>query len=332
MLRVSTTLPQSDSSAGIRNSRRAARAELVGTAAPLLTAAVRMLTHLLPNVGRPAHQAATPLNIDAGRHDVVVCRLGPRVIADAERVRHSRRAAPVGRRLASDADSRARPPLLPGMAGATNARDPNWSTATLSPSSIRWPTSMRHSSGHSLCRFPGGACCTRNIVPSDARALDVGCGTGRELKAIRRLLHRGEVVGIDLAAETVLRSCEAARASGLDHTAFAQADVGELPVEFDQAFDLVYCCLAHHHYPDPPAAAGSHSPRLTEGRYPCNRRPRAAWFNTFAAPVAKWSDPGWISFHTEQGFRDLLLGAGFGRVRWHELLPGFTLVFAQRTD
>ncbi len=46
--------------------------------------------------------------------------------------------------------------------------------------------------------------------------------------------------------------------------------------------------------------------------------------------MAKWSDPGWISFHTEQGVRDLLLGAGFARVRWQELLPGFALVLAQR--
>ena len=171
-----------------------------------------------------------------------------------------------------------------------------------------------------------------HLVPNDARALDAGCGTGRELKAVARLLHRGEVVGIDLAAEMVLRAWEAARASGLDHTAFAQADVGDLPTEFDQAFDLVYCCLAHHHYPDPPAAARAIHRALRKGGIYAIVDPGPAWFNTFAAPVAKWSDPGWISFHTEQGFRDLLLGAGFGRVRWHELLPGFTLVIAQRTD
>ena len=38
------------------------------------------------------------------------------------------------------------------------------------------------------------------------------------------------------------------------------------------------------------------------------------------------------AFHTEQGFRDLLLGAGFARVRWQELLPGFALVLAQRAS
>ena len=48
--------------------------------------------------------------------------------------------------------------------------------------------------------------------------------------------------------------------------------------------------------------------------------------------MAKWVGSGWISFHTEQGFRDLLLGAGFARVRWQELLPGFALVLAQRAS
>ena len=170
-----------------------------------------------------------------------------------------------------------------------------------------------------------------DIVPGDARALDAGCGTGRELKAVARVLDRGEVVGIDLAAEMVQRSHQAARASGLDHTAFAQADVGNLPAEFDEAFDVVYCCLAHHHYPDPPAAARSIHRALRVGGIYAIVDPGPSWFNAVAAPMAKWSDPGWISFHSHQAFRDLLLGAGFGRVRWHELLPGFALVIAQRT-
>ena len=59
-------------------------------------------------------------------------------------------------------------------------------------------------------------------------------------------------------------------------------------------------------------------------------RPVQDLIDQYNAVMAKWSDPGWISFHTEQGFRDLLLGAGFARVRWQELLPGFALVLAQR--
>jgi SAM-dependent methyltransferase len=169
-----------------------------------------------------------------------------------------------------------------------------------------------------------------DLVPRDARALDAGCGAGRELKAVAHLLEHGEVVGIDLAAEMVREAHGAARAAGLDNTAFAQADVGELPTELAGSFDLVYCCLAHHHYPDPPAAARAIHGALRPGGVYAIVDPGPSWFVASAAPLARWSDPGWISFHTHDEFRRLLLGAGFARVRWQELLPGFALVLAQK--
>lgn len=168
------------------------------------------------------------------------------------------------------------------------------------------------------------------LLPSDARVLDAGCGAGRELKEVARRLPRGEVVGVDLAEGMVRQARSAARAAGLAHTAFAQADVGDLPAEFEGAFDLVYCCLAHHHYPDPPAAARSIRRALRPGGLYAIVDPGPAWFTATAAPFARAADPGWISFHTPRQFRDLLLGAAFDRVRWHELLPGFGLVLAQR--
>lgn len=169
------------------------------------------------------------------------------------------------------------------------------------------------------------------LVPRDARALDAGCGAGRELKQVARLLTRGEVVGIDLAAEMVLHARASARAAGLDHTAFAQADVGALPSEFDQAFDLVYSCLAHHHYPDPAAAARQIHRVLRPGGLYAVVDPGPSWFTRSAAPLARSSDPGWISFHTPEMFREVVLQAGFERFRWHELLPGFGLALAQRS-
>jgi ubiquinone/menaquinone biosynthesis C-methylase UbiE len=170
----------------------------------------------------------------------------------------------------------------------------------------------------------------RDLVPNDARALDAGCGAGRELKAMAQLVDRGEVVGIDLAEAMVHEARRAAHAAGLDNTAFAQADVGDLPAEFAGSFDLVYCCLAHHHYPDPPATARAIHQVLRPGGVYAIIDPGPSWFTTSAAALARWSDPGWISFHTQPEFRELLRGAGFARVRWHELLPGFALVLAQR--
>jgi ubiquinone/menaquinone biosynthesis C-methylase UbiE len=167
-------------------------------------------------------------------------------------------------------------------------------------------------------------------LPRDARLLDAGCGPGRELQQMARLVPDGEVVGIDLAAGMVLSAHRAARAAGLDHCAFYQSDVGELPEEFNNQFDLVYSCLAHHHYPEPPTATTAILRCLRPGGVYCVVDPGPDWYNKISAPIAKWADPGWIGFHTPEQFRSLMQNAGFARTGWQELLPGFGLAIGQK--
>jgi ubiquinone/menaquinone biosynthesis C-methylase UbiE len=164
----------------------------------------------------------------------------------------------------------------------------------------------------------------------DARLLDAGCGAGRELRRMARLVPDGEVVGVDLAAGMVNAAHRAARAHGLDHCAFFQADVGALPEAFAGAFDLVYSSLAHHHYPDPPAATREVLRCLRPGGVYCVVDPGPEWFTTLSAPLAKETDPGWIGFHTPAAFRRLFAEAGFARTGWRELLPGFGLAVGQK--
>ena len=169
----------------------------------------------------------------------------------------------------------------------------------------------------------------RYIGP-DARVLDAGCGPGRELERVARLVPQGEVVGVDLAAGMVRSAHRAARAKVLDHCAFFQADVGRLPRAFTGAFDLIYNCLAHHHYPEPAAAAASVLRCLRPGGVYCVVDPGPAWFNRMSAPFAARTDPGWIGFHTPEEFRALFERAGFARTAWIELLPGFGLAVGQK--
>ena len=167
-------------------------------------------------------------------------------------------------------------------------------------------------------------------LPPDARVLDAGCGPGEELKRVARLVPDGEVVGIDLAAGMAVMAHRAARAAGLDHCAFFQADVGALPVVFKDNFDLIYNCLAHHHYPEPATAAREMLRCLRPGGLYCVVDPGPAWYNALSAPLAKWADPGWIGFHTPEEFRRLLSEAGFARTAWFDLLPGFGLAVGQK--
>jgi ubiquinone/menaquinone biosynthesis C-methylase UbiE len=168
------------------------------------------------------------------------------------------------------------------------------------------------------------------FLKADARVLDSGCGPGRELLRVARLVPKGEVVGIDLAARMVTTAHRAVRASGLNNCAFFQADAGALPQTFKGQFDVIYNCLAHHHYPDPPAAAVSALRCLRDGGYYCVIDPGPEWYNRMSAGLAKWADPGWISFHTPDRFRSLLQEAGFARVLWFDLLPGFGLVVGEK--
>ncbi len=167
-------------------------------------------------------------------------------------------------------------------------------------------------------------------LPRNARVLDAGCGPGRELLRVARLVPDGEVVGIDLAAGMVITAHRAARASGIDNCAFFQADVGELPQAFTGKFDLVYNCLSHHHYPEPAAATACVLRCLRPGGIYGVVDPGPAWYNVLSAPIAKWADPGWIGFHTPEQFRSLFRDAGFSRTSWFELLPGFGVAVGQK--
>jgi ubiquinone/menaquinone biosynthesis C-methylase UbiE len=167
-------------------------------------------------------------------------------------------------------------------------------------------------------------------LPRNARVLDAGCGPGRELLEVARRVPEGEVVGIDLAEGMVVAAYRAARASGLDHCAFFQSDVSDLPEIFKGQFDLIYSCLAHHHYPEPTAATAAILACLRPGGVYCVVDAGPGWYNEISAPIAKWADPGWIGFHTPEQFRSLFRAAGFARACWQEVLPGFGVAVGQK--
>ena len=77
-------------------------------------------------------------------------------------------------------------------------------------------------------------------LPTGARLLDAGCGSGRTLDDLARY---GRVSGIDLSPEAV----EAARRRG--HADVRVARVEELPFE-DATFDVVTCLDVVEHTPD----------------------------------------------------------------------------------
>jgi SAM-dependent methyltransferase len=167
-------------------------------------------------------------------------------------------------------------------------------------------------------------------VPSDARVLDAGCGPGIELQRIAQLLPNGEIVGIDLSAEMVKTAFSSSLENDIRNCAFFQADVGNLPQVFTGRFDVVYSCLAHHHYPKPLDAARSILRCLRPGGIYFVIDAGPAWYIEMSSTLGKLADPGWIGIHTPEQFRALLTKAGFSRTGWFDILPGYGVATAQK--
>lgn len=86
-------------------------------------------------------------------------------------------------------------------------------------------------------------------VSSDARVLDVGCGTGYTTEVVLRHLHKGEAVGVDLTPQQLKK---AARNLRFDKTrlSLCRGDVESLPFR-DETFDSVVSVGAIEYFPNP---------------------------------------------------------------------------------
>lgn len=84
-------------------------------------------------------------------------------------------------------------------------------------------------------------------VPRPRAILDVGCGTGRLLRAAEHRFPDARLEGVDAAAEMVKQAQAELPAAG--RITFRQATAENLPYG-DKEFDLVFSTMTFHHWPD----------------------------------------------------------------------------------
>jgi ubiquinone/menaquinone biosynthesis C-methylase UbiE len=88
-------------------------------------------------------------------------------------------------------------------------------------------------------------------LPSAARALEVGCGTGAVTRALSELASVREVIGVDPSPIFVEKARELGRS--LPHLSFRTGDARAIPFA-DGSFDLVLFHTTLCHIPDPEKA------------------------------------------------------------------------------
>ncbi|HEY4023509.1 MAG TPA: class I SAM-dependent methyltransferase [Pseudonocardiaceae bacterium] len=81
------------------------------------------------------------------------------------------------------------------------------------------------------------------MAPDTKRILEIGCGDGAMVAALRRMLPKAEVVGIDPAAPSPGRMFDGDR-TGVE---FRPISTTELLAEKPELFDLIMICDVIHH-------------------------------------------------------------------------------------
>src|SRR6185503_13988946 len=85
------------------------------------------------------------------------------------------------------------------------------------------------------------------------RLLDVGCGPGSITRGLAERVTPGEVVGVDLSADTLEAARRDAAARGLDNLRYEEGSVYALPFP-DASFDVAYAHQVLQHLRERDAA------------------------------------------------------------------------------
>jgi len=160
------------------------------------------------------------------------------------------------------------------------------------------------------------------LLPDDARILDLGCGPGKEIPLLAERVPLGEVVGADISEQMLRGAFDYSKGQGAGNTAFFQVDAARLPRVFAEKFDLIFCSSAFHHYENPENSLKEMRRALrANGKAVIIDPSITAWYG-ISEPIAKWGDPGFVSFYTVEEFHRMFANAGFSEYYWNEVLPG----------
>jgi SAM-dependent methyltransferase len=113
--------------------------------------------------------------------------------------------------------------------------------------------------------LPGDLAMDRLDLQPGQQVLDLGCGTGRTTLALAsRVAPGGQVLGVDIAADMLVRARQHAAGAGVDNATFVQGDVQAHDLGAGR-FDAAYSRFGVMFFADPVAAFASVNRALRRG-------------------------------------------------------------------
>jgi len=146
----------------------------------------------------------------------------------------------------------------------------------------------------------------RMHLPSNARVLDVGCGSGWATRLMAEKAYEGNVMGIDIADEMVQLAVESS--SSFENTEFRVATAEELPFSDDE-FTHVFSMESLYYYSNMIAALREIRRVLVDGGtfvtvidLYLENTPSHQWIPTLKVPVHLLGIPDYRLMFEETGF------------------------------
>ena len=158
----------------------------------------------------------------------------------------------------------------------------------------------------------------------DESLLDIGCGDGKISRELKRLLPKGEVVGIDASEEMVSFAKKHHERPDLQGLSFYVMDAAR--IQFDRSFDVVFSSLALHWVKDQKSVLRGVNRCMKPGaRLFFQMTGQGSMEKMLLAFVDLLNHPGWRpyfseihfsgGFYTENQYREWLIETGFSPIR-----------------
>lgn len=162
----------------------------------------------------------------------------------------------------------------------------------------------------------------------DFYIMDAACGPGHEAIKLRSFVPDGEVIAVDLSTEMIKRAYRNTRLERITNMGFVQADLHQLPVDFEQHFDLVFCSLSMHFFNNAQQVTDQFYLALRSGGKLVIVEPLGSFEQVSNEALLKLALPQFQRFYSPNELKSHLKISGFNQIYLKKLQKNIGLAIA----